>query len=1845
MSKGVKKKGFTLVELVVILAIFGLLASITGLGLYSWTRYSINKENNENARTIFLAAQESLTHMQASGTLSEYSNLVVSDADKTPTASISPEISENISDRLYTIFYTPGSLEYRTLNTNELVRKMLSPYLEGTGVFNHAFAIEFDPRDGVVYSVFYSKKADSLEYETDGNTKESGIVGIAKRDAGTLKDRLLGYYAADLTTAKPTQLPVAYIESNEPLSAKTQLINAEELYYRISFDDLGINNKSELLSSFTSFEIYIYDPNVSVPMIKIKTTGTELQEGLNSINSGLVSYTIDYKKNDNNGSGDGQYKTQIEMNLRTEISDEDKYIKVVFDSIDVNTINKLTSSKITFSYDGTNKINGFKNYDNSFSDTYSIFNLLQGLKVKEKKSEISTVGFDSFYCKYKIEIGGEVKESLQPSNTENYLFKSFKENEDNSIYIEISNIRHLFNICYIEKINNTTNNNTTNRTITYKQVNSFDYYGDYIFSSINSYASPTIADGFPTIKKFGSKSTYDASENSNSNYSINKLVLNSKVLDSYTDESQNSIYKYNLGIFAENYGTIKNLELNGASLINYKSEADNSNVDNSNNTTNGSGIITAVNMNNGIIENCKVSGSITGEVNIGGITGINKSKIKSCVSEVSINPVDDSYNLGGIAGLMTGNQGYPVQENDINTYIIDCEYIPNNDLSEEILSSTNNPKNPINKENIKGYHIGGILGESKGIVLVKDCRTTTDKEGYIIGYNSVGGIVGICDNNLWLSSTYSEQSRGVYNEANIIGVDCVGGVIANIANTDDTEKTFSNLENKGAIVVVNTENTVGSYGGGITASINKNTTLKNCLSNVTKTVIKDKLVKDFSNGDFVGGITGDQRGTILSDSIVYHNILVGGRYNVGGLVGKNSTDNNNPSLLKNQSIAGGYVYGDKYVGGVIGCNYKAFSNGDLLKNNIDSVIGKGDYVGGIFGENNSSLTCNDSIKQTIRLIKGTNYVGGIAGYNHEQIQNYYVEANIEASGNNVGGIAGYSKGSIYSGEVQYSKVNVSGENYVGGIVGFLEDENNLENQCVKGFEVAEYAKIVGKGDYIGGIAGCSKSQIYSNRGSIINYVDVTGNDHVGGIAGYTEKDIQKNYVYGSINGKENVGGIAGYTKASIYSEDAQCSLVNVSGVKNVGGIAGKTEGSQINKQYVSGLNDSNAIIYAAEDNVGGIVGWSKAGIYSENVQTSHVNVEGRSNVGGIVGYSEGSQINNQCVSGVNGTTAKIQAKGDNVGGMIGFNSNTDIYSSNLVFNVDIKGNNNVGGLIGYNENGSKQINSQIISECSIINGINNVGGYIGKANLGNNSIGANINNITVIGKTNVGGIIGEAKIFNNAVQHINWKVDDINVSGVNSENTGFNVGGVFGGVICDSSCSIKATVKNTTVSGKNNVAGILPIVENNVTINGSLIENSHISTIDSLNENDNISVGIVSSVNKGNIDNTTVKDSDIDIARNNIFAGYITGINENTVSNCKVINNKTLLNHASFTYSKNQGDIAGINGSVKVLENDSMALINNSRAVYKTKTEETVNNRLAGTNIANIKRSLVYSNTDQNKVDSAIDGNIPEQDINIRMVKNDGGKFKFIFKPAYSIDGSFKFMLYGIKLADSEITETPLFEGLTDNSSEIKLDSAPGEYYYIYNGSANLYNGFRVAVDYIGDSSNAFELISHNESCFFDVLYIETLSANTTDSYNFDIAWTTQDYQKNYISGYELRGKVSNNNSEAEIVLNNSIPKDLSAIKVALNSIDQDSSGNSISLQDYNRIKFGLIAKAVGNQSIYIDSEIKWTDWFDIEMISQTSNLELANEGETESSNSPGETNTLVEENVSSESEEDLNEE
>ena len=64
-----KKKGFTLVELMVVLAITAILAVLVGGGLIAYTRLARFEKNEANARTLFQTAQISLTRMETAGEL------------------------------------------------------------------------------------------------------------------------------------------------------------------------------------------------------------------------------------------------------------------------------------------------------------------------------------------------------------------------------------------------------------------------------------------------------------------------------------------------------------------------------------------------------------------------------------------------------------------------------------------------------------------------------------------------------------------------------------------------------------------------------------------------------------------------------------------------------------------------------------------------------------------------------------------------------------------------------------------------------------------------------------------------------------------------------------------------------------------------------------------------------------------------------------------------------------------------------------------------------------------------------------------------------------------------------------------------------------------------------------------------------------------------------------------------------------------------------------------------------------------------------------------------------------------------------------------------------------------------------------------------------------------------------------------------------------------------------------------------------------------------------------------------------------------------------------------------
>lgn len=1818
MSKGVKKKGFTLVELVVVLAIFGLLASITGLGLYSWTRYSINKENNENARTIFLAAQESLTHMQASGTLGELNleHVYLTEVDKIKSQNEGMDFSnfDKFSNRLYTAIYTPN-------NRTGIVYKILEPYLKDTGIFDGAIAIEFDPKDGVVYSVFYSKKATSFEYETDGNINESGVIGICKRDSGTLKDRLLGYYAADLTAAKPIETPVVYFDSVEG-SKDVQLINEEELYYRIPFSALKISNKEQLLNSSNAFDIYIYDSDYYKNYaIKLSLKGNEINDG------GVSRFFAKFRtKDDDNGGGGGLYDDGY-VDLRTYILNNE--LRIVFDSIDVNTINKLSASNITFN----TEIDGFANYNKDFESTYSIFNLLKGIKNKNNDSN-NDVGFFAFYCKSDISISG-TPYNFDSSDTHSYLYKNIIF-ENNTFTVEISNIRHLFNICYLEKINN-----TKNYTINYKQVNDFSYDGNYVFSTVNGHTGLSEVDSFPALPYLSTRSTYSASDGAGNNYSIKNLTLNSNLLNFYSSGT-NNFYKYSLGIFAENNGVIKNLELENAILVN-----DKSNGDNSNNTTTGSGIISAV--NNGKIENCKVSGSITGEVNIGGITGINRSKINNCISEVSINPKSfDSYNLGGIAGLMISDKNYPywqsVQEDGIEAYISNCEYIPDNYLSEDMLSESNNPF----VDYIKGYHIGGILGESKGFVMVKNCKTTTNNEGYIIGYNSVGGIVGICDNNLWLSSSYNEQTRSIYNEANIIGSDCVGGVIGNINNTNESnERVFSNLENRGAIVCIKLNDNKMSAGG-ITAYLNKKTTIYNCLSNVESTNVKQLLSEKYSDNNVVGGLIGDLRGKIESNEIVDHKVLVGGGDNVGGLVGYCYSG----SVILNQRIISGYVFGTNNVGGLIGYNeLKFYGNGlnsNLFENSLNLVSGENN-VGGLLGYSTQELNSSDIYTHSINLVKGKNYVGGLVGHGNLNICNQCVKANV--SGNeNVGGIIGENKQNIqiYKEQVAFNEVNVRGNISVGGIAGI--NNGSIYDVFVKG-------TVEASGENGGGFAGINKNKI-QNYKTGINEITVSGNNKIGGISGTNDGEIYSLSFDGKIiSTGEKVGGITGINNGKVQIDGAKTISVSVSGGNSVGGIAGE------NNKEIYDLS-VKATVTGTGDNVGGIAGTNKGKIQLKEQYKNVANVSGVSNVGGVVGDNEGTIYN------IN-VKANVSGKGNNIGGIVGINKHLVQLNKSLLIEMDVDGVNCVGGVVGHNKGtlsealvtGSVDSNEDCsggvvgkndgtVSEIAIseitVKGRDYVGGYVGE-NLNKISNIGSISNIQITGHNIVGGLFGYTKISNWVCGNIN--VDNLTVTGNNyvggfagkvesdknindiyckvnnSSIDGANyVSGIFGQLTKynEDFISIKGEVKKSNITGYNYVAGVLPLVEENICISQDSSTSLEGVTITISNNENKTYSGLVSAVNNGEICNTTVTNSTINGTVNSYIggiaglnygkissskvmqstikygdlssAGFISGKNEGIIQDSGVHNNSYIANENSEISTAYLGDITGINGSLSVLNGNEMAKISACKSVNLVPEGDQREIGIVGINIAKIEKTSLFNDYRQNLVDRAWNTDGKKNELTLcDPIRNSDDTLTISFSDYYSSDLKFKLIINALNIQNDKIISNSTYN--VDNG-DVDCDLQTKTCKYTLASDKVVGNNvFVVYVENLDDrtENSINNLSSISSSSYYYEIPLSTVDFEVSNENNlFKITYTPLNADvANYIDKYQLKYQIDDSSVNIVEFTNNYLE---------LNGL----AGNNV--------QFAVIAVPKAEYGFYAESETVWKQYSIANTLSMENNIAEVNE-------------------------------
>ncbi|MCG8499886.1 MAG: hypothetical protein MJB12_05690, partial [Firmicutes bacterium] len=338
----------------------------------------------------------------------------------------------------------------------------------------------------------------------------------------------------------------------------------------------------------------------------------------------------------------------------------------------------------------------------------------------------------------------------------------------------------------IEDLRNIADNDSAGKV--YRLIKDLDFDDDASYEDVNSKTDPSIANWRPIE---GFDGIFDGG-----NHKIGNLKMN-------RNDTSQGLFKC---IYSE--AIIKDLILVDVNVKNI-------------------GYITgalAGGMKGGLIINCHVSGTITGERAVGGIVGqIEKTAagvmgcIKGCSSSADITGSDAQ--IGGIAGvsaMITGTVWGSIQ---------DC----------------------YSTGNITGtYAVGGIAGQSVRTFTLR-CYST----GTISGKGEIGGIIGsaavvhICD---------------CYSTGTVIGDSkYIGGISGNISSDSTVYGCYSTALVKG-----------NEYTGGIVGS-SKKSRIENCFA------MNPQL-----DGTIVARVIGFEEGATLSDNYGNANMLVNGSKVTGG---------------------------------------------------------------------------------------------------------------------------------------------------------------------------------------------------------------------------------------------------------------------------------------------------------------------------------------------------------------------------------------------------------------------------------------------------------------------------------------------------------------------------------------------------------------------------------------------------------------------------------------------------------------------------------------------------------------------------------------------------------------------------------------------------------------------------------------------------------------------------------------------------------------------------------------------------------------------------------------------------
>lgn len=1435
------KKGFTLTELIVVLVIMGIIAAIAVPLFTNYWRNAEFRKNEENARTVYLAAESKLTYYRSSGQWDSFQKQIKkqaekdqekSDENRTVEEAVFPPDQENavqLNGRIYTLRLDKNASDAD--QKNNLLLQLIDDYIYDKDMLNASIAVEIDIESGEVYSAFYGSRCKGLTYESED---KDDYLTMQKRDYDSRKKRLLGYYSTEDTvnvvSLKPTKLRITTIS----------LQNSEKLTLNWS------SNAGESLDVSYKIAMYKKDGTPLFSMVlspfDVRTEGWSGKD--ESSTYAFASVTL------LDGSGKDQGKWSFPLTYS-----DNKYSLVLDAMMSAKTQALLTSRTGTDSENALLRtlstsicrLAGMTE-DQALATPQDIYATVEAM---------SYAGTDSH-----VVVSKEYSASdAATSNTANSMYADKTDGND----VRIAVFRHLSNMRYYDDTKEAAFT-LTDKNMDWASVGTGVYDLTEEQSGSNTLqklawkensTSKTV--DFPTIANLPKKQTLTGKGKLTlvSHLKLGEAsIVDDETINNLTQAASESRTRASvqlnpmeyLGLFGEIEGTIDNVTLQDAHLS------------------------FGVSSKDGDSNTADSRGTYASLKGIGILAGRNAGSIK----DTSLTSTEDSSSDQAEKNVEVSLSSTAVSANGTQQAVVGgvVGILADTDKSGNLTTLTSGKLENVTME-------GAVKVQLPNVSVTADISSENDTlKNYALG---IGGIVGYAN----IESAGGEKSVIISceNHAGVSGNYMTGGIAGKIDGTatkfDQTtwknDAAIKDSSNTGLILC--TEDTpatvVGNYFGGI-AGYAYQTLIYNSTSASGRTsgftYNKDK--KDLLKGQYVGGIVGYGNHSLMANCGTESNGYILGSKYVGGIAGGLGGNINEAIQAHQQESVSvttnrSYVVGNECVGGIVGHNTAGVMLSNCINNGVVAGTQKdngdgGRYVGGIVGYNANGATIHNC----------ASYLSDYGSSIFNMIVNDW-----DAKSDYVGGIAGYNNGFIEftkdSEAITVKSVSsiVVGNNYVGGIAGFNDVQATLDvNYTLIGGQIYAYETCAG------GAFGFNASENAARQSLTVKPRSVQGKYFVGGVMGANVLAIDKNTIIsglraentlGTITGEAFTGGVIGYQRT--YDADQ----LNYKLDTNEDGIRAAVEAAQnstsSSDRLLPGMNENNipTAVMASKNSYTLTISTEGNTDDSLTVNTNNIPIQTVMYSGGVLGYCDkGSKIEIKNCKNTGSITfasdllekdstgeiklGKYAASGEipelltkdaselemhfiggitgvnlqnetithcantgslsgftGIGGVVGLNAGTvkNCELSEHFGNVALE---YVGGIVGINSNGGT------ISKCTTdagktISGNNHLGGITGW-NLKGGTLTGNENYATVnaSGKDNsdyaaVGGIAGQNS--GTIVLQKDSSTKSRSVSGAK----GAGVGGLVG---------INESDGQIQVTGTGGTSGEIIVVSNKVTVQG-----------------------------------------------------------------------------------------------------------------------------------------------------------------------------------------------------------------------------------------------------------------------------------------------------------------------------------------------------------------------------------------------------------------------------------------